>query len=86
MPAMPAGHQVDFGSDVTTIRIKVISPYGRATNIYTIVGLVSKYDANGDGEIDKNELLGTVGDYIDGRIPRNDTLAVVQLYFSSQFN
>ena len=47
------GFQVDFGADVVTVRIKVISPDNLANYTYTIVDLGGKYDDDDDGTIQR---------------------------------
>ena len=52
------GHQIDFGADLTTLRIRVVSQDDRATLTYTVVDLGSTYDA------DNNEVIGQRGGHL----------------------
>ena len=40
-----------------------------------------RYDADGDGIIDKSEVIDAIQDYFDGRITKGQVIAVVKLYF-----
>ena len=41
------------------------------------------YDDDGNGTINRTEVIGTVDDYFDGLITREQVIAVIALYFSS---
>jgi len=40
-----------------------------------------RYDANGDGIIDKSEVIDAIQDYFDGKITKGQAIEVVKLYF-----
>lgn len=42
------------------------------------------YDANGDGRIDRDEVIRAISDYFDGLIDRDRVLRLIQRYFSDQ--
>ena len=44
--------------------------------------LLSEYDANRDGSIERSEAIQAVSDYFNGEISKDDVLAVLVLYFS----
>ncbi len=44
--------------------------------------LLSEYDANRDGSIERSEAIRAVSDYFGGEISKEDVLAVLVLYFS----
>ena len=44
--------------------------------------LLSEYDANRDGSIERSEAIRAVSDYFGGQISKDDVLAVLVLYFS----
>ena len=76
------GHQVDFSSDLPAIKIRVVSEDGLASHTYTIADLGIRYDANENGVIDRDEVIASIVDYFDDRITRDETIAVIKLYFS----
>ena len=45
--------------------------------------LVSRYDANGDGQIDRDEAIRAVQDYFNNLISRDDVIEVIRLYFAA---
>ncbi len=45
--------------------------------------LVSRYDANGNGQIEKDEAIRAVQDYFSDLITKAEVLTVIQLYFAS---
>ena len=47
------------------------------------MALLSEYDANGDGSIERSEAVQAVSDYFSGEISKDDMLAVLVLYFSN---
>ena len=77
------GFQVDFGADVVTVRIKVISPDNLANYTYTIVDLGGKYDDDDDGAIQRDEVISAIKDYFSDLITREEVIEVIKLYFSS---
>ena len=77
------GHQIDFGADLTTLRIRVVSQDDRATLTYTVVDLGSTYDADNNEVIDRGEAISAIVDYFNDVITREETIEVIKLYFSS---
>ena len=45
--------------------------------------LFNRYDANGSGEIEREEAVAAVNDYFDDRITREQVIRVIQAYLSS---
>ena len=77
------GHQVEFNADLPTIKIRVVSEDSLASHTYTISDLGIRYDANENGVIDRGEVIAAIVDYFDERITRDETIAVIELYFST---
>ena len=79
------GHQVDLGTGVTFVRARVTSADREANLTYTILvaagELFTRYDADGNKVIDRDEVLHAVRDYFDGLIGRDEVVGMVQLYF-----
>ena len=78
-----AGQQVEFGPDLPAIKIRVVSEDGLASHTYTISDLGTRYDANDNGTIDRDEAIAAVADYFAGLISRDEVIAVIALYFSA---
>ena len=49
-----------------------------ATN--SVTASVSRYDANENGVIEKNEVIAAIIDYLDNRITKDELIAVIKLY------
>ncbi len=47
------------------------------------VDIVDRYDADGNGEIERHEAVAAVNDYFDDRITREQVIRVIQAYLSS---
>ena len=77
------GLQIHFGVGFATLRIRVTSQDELATHTYTITDLFSRYDANNDGVIDRDEIISAIKDYFEDLITREETIEVIKLYFSS---
>ena len=77
------GLQIHFGVGFATLRIRVTSQDELATHTYTITDLFSRYDANNDGVIDRDEVISAIKDYFNGLIARQETIEVIKLYFSA---
>ena len=79
------GHQVEVGAGVTFTRVMMVSADAEATLTYTVLlangGLFTRYDADGNRVIDRDEVLQAVRDYFDGLIGRDEVIGLVQLYF-----
>jgi hypothetical protein len=46
------------------------------------MGVIARYDANGNGGIDRSEAVQAVLDYFSGIITRQEAIDVVMAYFS----
>ncbi len=77
------GYQVDFSTELPNIRIRVVSEDGLAFKTYMIADLGIRYDANESGVIDRDEVITAIKDYFDYSITRDETIAIIKLYFSS---
>ena len=76
------GLQINFGGNLTTIKIKIVSQDKSASHTYTVTDLVSRYDTSDDGVIDRDEVISAVVDYFDDLISRKEVVEVIVLYFS----
>ena len=76
-------YQVDFSTDLPNIRIRVLSADSLAFKTYMIADLGIQYDANENGVIDRDEVITAITDYFDDSLTRDETIAVIKLYFSS---
>ena len=82
---------LSVGSNVITV--EVTAEDGETSRTYTVAvtvvvtgsqqSLKSRYDANNDDVIDRDEALAAVVDYFDGLITRDEVLEIVALFFSS---
>ena len=77
------GYQVDFSTELPNIRIRVVSEDGLAFMTYMIADLGIRYDVNENGVIDRDEVITAIMDYFDYSITRDETIAIIKLYFSS---
>lgn len=68
--------EVSYNSATPTPTV-VITPTSTPTPI-----VITAYDINGNGRIDKNEAVQAVMDYFSGTITRQDAITVVMAYFS----
>jgi len=55
---------------------------GQATQAGGLTGVTARYDANGNGRIERNEAVQAVIDYFSNAITRQDAIEVVLSYFS----
>ena len=72
---------------------RVTAEDGETSRTYTVAvtvvvtgsqqSLKSRYDANNNDVIDRDEAIGAVVDYFDGLISRDEVLEIIVLYFSS---
>ena len=53
------------------------------TGSATQLDLISRYDANGNGIIERDEAIAAVRDYFDRLITRDQVIMVIQSYFAS---
>ena len=82
------GAALDYESDTTSYSVTVTAtdPSGASDSVdVTInvnnVGLMSAYDSDDSGDIDKDEAVKAVQDYFEDTITRGEALEVLQLYF-----
>ena len=63
-------------SDMITVTITVTDVVNEEMT------LLQRYDANGDGMIDKSEVVAAINDYLDGveGVSKADVIAVINLY------
>ncbi|VVB85508.1 3',5'-cyclic adenosine monophosphate phosphodiesterase CpdA [uncultured archaeon] len=71
---------VDIKGDGTIVRT-VYPDSISTTQIPIPTGLISRYDSNGDGRIERSEAVHGVMDYFSGIITKQDAIAVVMAYF-----
>ena len=72
--------------DTYTVVVTATDPSGAdATITVTIMvtGLLTQYDSDGNGAISKNEAIAAVRDYFSGNLTKEQTIAVIRLYFVS---
>ena len=61
-------------NDTITVTITV--------NTSTLGPLGDRYDANGNGSIERDEIIAAIRDYFNNLITRDDVIAVIRLYFT----
>ena len=49
----------------------------------TVTALLNAYDGNGDGKVSKGEAIVAVRDYFSGNLTKEQTIAVIRIYFAS---
>ncbi len=80
------GHQIQVVGGDTTVKVEVLSQNQVASHTYTVVvtldDIVSRYDKDGDGVIDREEALDAVADFFAGLITREEVLDIVVAYFA----
>ena len=75
-----------FAVDVTATDIFDVTDSIAVTIMVTNVDLPGKgndYDADNNERIDREEAIAAVIDYFDGILTKEETLQIIQLYFSS---
>ena len=77
------GFQVEFGTGVPAVKVRIVSQDNQATHTYTITDLGNRYDANDNGAIERDEVISAIKDYFGDLITREETIEVIKLYFSS---
>ena len=79
-----AGHQVDLTVGVTPVRVRVRVGGLTYTIIVAYGDLVTRYDDNNNGTIEKNEVLAAISDYLFGEgdeaISKSEVLDLINLY------
>ncbi len=80
------GHQIDLAVDGGTVKVEVISQDQAASHTYTVVvtldNVVSRYDRDANGVIDREEAIAAVVDYFAGLITKDEAIEVILLYFA----
>ncbi len=70
-------------SDPGIYIIRVEIDQAVATSTFTVVAGLGRFDTNNSGEIEKDEVLQAISDYlfgVDGDVTKDDVLAVIRLY------
>ena len=79
------GHQIEVVGGGTMVKVEVTSQDQVASHAYTVVvtldDIVSRYDRDGNGTIDREEAIDAVEDYFDGLITREEAIDVIVAYF-----
>ena len=79
------GRQVDVASGAT-VKVEVVSQDQAASHTYTIAAtlddVVSRYDKDGNGVIDREEAIAAVVDYFAGLITKDEAIEVILAYFA----
>ena len=88
-----AGTILDYEAEKNTFAVDVTAttPSGASATISVTIAVIdanlgplgSRYDANRDRKIDRDEVIAAIVDYFDDLISRDDVVAVIVLYFSS---
>ena len=72
--------------DTYTVVVTATDPSGASATITVtimVTGLLKQYDSDGNGAISKNEAIAAVRDYFSGNLTKEQTIAVIRLYFVS---
>ena len=72
--------------DTYTVVVTATDPSGADATItvtITVTSLLKQYDSDGNGAISRNEAVAAVRDYFSGNLTREQTIAVIRLYFVS---
>ena len=80
------GAGTTLAPDVYTVVVTATDPSGANATItvtITVVDLLTRYDSDENGAISKNEAIGAVRDYFSGKLTKEQTIAVIKLYFVS---
>ena len=80
------GHQIDLAAGGATVKVEVVSQDLAADNTYTVIvtleDVISRYDRDGNGAIDREEAIATVVDYFADRITKEEAIEVILFYFA----
>ena len=80
------GHQIDLAAGGATIKVEVVSQDLAADNTYTVIvtleDVISRYDRDGNGAIDREEAIAAVVDYFADRITKEEAIEVILFYFA----
>ena len=88
-----AGARLDYETEphAFTVEVTATNPSGASATITVTIAVIdvnlgslgSRYDADRDRKIDKDEAIDAVDDYFDGLITREEVFDIIELYFSS---
>ena len=88
-----AGTILDYEAEKNTFAVDVTAttPSGASATISVTIAVIdknlgplgSRYDANRDRKIDRDEVFEAIDDYFDGLITREEVFDIIELYFSS---
>ena len=88
-----AGTALDYETEPHTFTVEVTAtgPSGASATITVTIAVIdknlgplgSRYDANRDRKIERDEVIAAIIDYFDDLITRDEVIAVIVLYFSS---
>ena len=88
-----AGTILDYEAEKNTFTVDVTAtnPSGASATISVTIAVIdanlgplgSRYDANRDRKIERDEVIAAIVHYFDDLITRDDVIAVIVLYFSS---
>ena len=80
------GHQIDLAAGGATVKVEVVSQDLAADNTYTVMvtleDVISRYDRDGNGAIDREEAIAAVVDYFADRITKEEAIEVILFYFA----
>ena len=75
---------VRYGVQVRAVNAAGPGPWSAtATDIMTPEDVVSRYDRNKNGIIEREEVIAAINDYFAGLITREEVLMVIAAYFGS---
>jgi hypothetical protein len=72
--------------DTYSVEVTATGSAGASASItvtITLTSLLNEYDEDGDQGISKSEAISAVRDYFGGRLSKEQTIAVIRLYFAS---
>ena len=82
-----AGHQISLAAGDTTVKIKVVSQDQASDHAYTVIvtleDVISRYDRDGNGAIDRAEAIAAVVDYFNYIITKEEAIMVINRYLAS---
>ena len=78
----PDGNEASAAFDVRVVL--ALAPEPESTPTSTLTGVVGRYDANGDGRIDRAEYLQATHDYDAGDLTILEMLKVMRAYLAGQ--
>ena len=80
------GHQIDLAAGGATVKVEVVSQDLAEDNTYTVIvtleDVISRYDRDGNGAIDREEAIAAVVDYFADRITKEEAIEVILFYFA----